>query len=57
MLMRVFADLPNLQASVAPPATIPPEVMLISYRPDLVFYNTTTKSIAFHLSFGFHTPS
>ena len=40
--IHVFADLPNLQASVSPPATIPPEVMPTSYRPDLVFYNTTT---------------
>jgi len=44
--IQVFVDLPNLQASVSPPATIPPEVMLTSYRPDLVFYNTATNSIA-----------
>jgi len=44
--IKVFADLPNLQASVSPPTTIPPEVMLTSYCPDLVFYNTATKSIA-----------
>ena len=44
--IQVFADLPNLQASVSPPATIPPEVMLTYYRPDLVFFNTATKSIA-----------
>ena len=44
--IQVFADLPNLQASVSPPATVPPEVMLTSYRPDLVFYNTDTNSIA-----------
>ena len=44
--IQVFVDLPNLQASVSPPATIPPEVMVTSYRPDLVFYNTATNSIA-----------
>ena len=44
--IQVFADLPNLQASVSPPATIPPEVMLTSYRPDFVFYNNATQSIA-----------
>jgi len=44
--IKVFADLPNLQASVSPLATLPPEVMLTSYRPDLVFHNTATKSIA-----------
>jgi len=32
--------------SVASPATIPPEMMLTSYCPDLVFYNTATNSIA-----------
>ena len=44
--IQVFVDLPNLQASVSPPATIPPDVMVTSYRPDLVFYNTATNSIA-----------
>ena len=44
--IQVFVDLPNLQASVSPPATIPPEVMVTSYRSDLVFYNTATNSIA-----------
>ena len=44
--IQVFVDLPNLQASVSPPATIPPEVMVTSYRPDLVFYNTATNPIA-----------
>jgi len=46
LISLVFADLPNLQASVSPPATISSEVMLTSYHPDLVFYNTATKSIA-----------
>jgi len=41
--IQVFADLPNLQASVSPPAIIP---MLTSYCPDLVFYNTATNSVA-----------
>ena len=44
--VQVFVDLPNLQASVSLPATIPPEVMVTSYCPDLVFYNTATNSIA-----------
>jgi len=51
--IQVFA-VPNLQ--VSPPATIPPEVMLTSYRPDLVFYNTATNSIAL-LELTFHTLS
>ena len=36
----------ELASNVSPPATIPPEVMVTSYRPDLVFYNTATNSIA-----------
>jgi len=43
--IQVFVDLPTLQASVSPPVTIPTEVLLTSYRPDLVFYNTATNSI------------
>ena len=44
--IQVFADIPTLQASLSPLATIPPAVLVTSYRPDLVFYNAITNSIA-----------
>ena len=33
---KIFADLPGLRATESPPATMPQEVTITSYRPDLV---------------------
>ena len=43
--IRVYADLPNLQASESPPSTIPPNVIVTPFRPDIVIHNTITSSL------------
>ena len=42
----MFADLPNFYANDAPQATIPSDLLITSYRPDIVIYNTKCPSIA-----------
>ena len=34
--VKVYADLDNMRAEINPPATIPPNVLIISLRPDIV---------------------
>jgi len=41
-----FADLQCLQASEATQATIPSTLLIISYRPDIVVYNSEKCSVA-----------
>ncbi|XP_065883967.1 uncharacterized protein [Dysidea avara] len=43
--IRVYADLPNLRASESPPSTLPPNVIVTPFRPDIVIHNTVTSSI------------
>jgi len=40
-----LCDLPNLQASESPPSTIPPNVMVTPFRPDIAIHNTITSSL------------
>ena len=35
--ISVYADLPGMRASDSPQATIPPSLLITSYRPDIVF--------------------
>ena len=44
--IQVFADLNNHQACEAPQATVPTQILIISYRPDIVIYNSQVHSIA-----------
>ena len=41
----VYADLPNFRASGSPPSTIPTDLMVTPYRPDIVIHNTATSSL------------
>ena len=43
--IRVYADLPNLQASESPLSTIPTGVMVTPFRPDIVIHNTIASSL------------
>ena len=42
----VYADLPGRRASDSPQATIPPSLLITSYRPDVVIHNRRSNSIA-----------
>ena len=44
--IHVYADLPGLRASEGPQATIPSNLLITSYRPDIVVYNSETSSVA-----------
>ena len=44
--ISLYADLPGLRASDCPQSTIPPSVLVTSYRPDLVIYNRSSNSVA-----------
>ena len=41
----LYADLPGMWASDCPQATIPPSLLITSYRTDLVIYNKNNNSI------------
>ena len=43
--VKVYADLPNFFANDAPQATILSDLLITSYRPDIVIYNTQYPSI------------
>ena len=42
----MYAVLPGLRASEGPKATIPSNLLITSYRPDIVVYNSETSSVA-----------
>ena len=47
--IHVYADLPGLQASEGPQATTvytPSNLLITSYRPDIVVYNSEASSVA-----------
>ena len=44
--IHVYAGLLGMHASVSPQVTIPPTLLVIFYRPDIVIYNESTNSIA-----------
>ena len=44
--IQVFADLNNHQACEAPQATVLTQILITSYRPDIVIYNSQVYSIA-----------
>ena len=41
-----ISDLPGMCASDSPQVTIPPSLLITSYRPDVVFYNESSNSVA-----------
>jgi len=43
--VKVYADLPNFYANNAPQTTIPADVLVTPYRPDIVIFNTKCQSI------------
>jgi len=43
--IQVFADLNNHRACEAPQATVPTQILITSYRPDIVIYNSQVHSI------------
>jgi len=45
--IQVYADLPGLRASEGPQATVPSDLLITTYRPDIVIYNSEASSIAF----------
>ena len=44
--VSVYADLPGLRASDSPQATVPPTLLVTSYRPDIVLYNKSSNLVA-----------
>ena len=44
--IHVYADLPGMRASESPQGTIPPSLIITSYRPDIVIYNETCNLVA-----------
>ena len=44
--VQVFADLPNFHADHCPQSTIPSSLLITSYRPDIVLYNSQASSVA-----------
>ena len=44
--VKVYADLPNFRSCESPPATVPTDVMVTAYRPDIVIYNSNTSAVA-----------
>jgi len=44
-VVSLYADLPGMRASDYPQSTIPPSLLIISYRSDLVIYNQETNSL------------
>jgi len=56
--VKVYADLPNFFANDAPQATIPLDLLITSYRPDIVIYNTRVPiyhPTGINLPSGFHS--
>ena len=51
----LYADLPNLRASDNPPATIPPEILVTSARPDIVIVNSNS-IIIIELTIPYNSP-
>ena len=45
-MVSVYADLPGMRASDSPQTTIPPSLLIIPYRPDIVIYNQINNSVA-----------
>ena len=43
--IHVYADLPGMRASEAPPSTIPTSLMVTPYRPDIVLYSEITHTV------------
>ncbi|XP_065884075.1 uncharacterized protein [Dysidea avara] len=43
--VKVFADIPNFHADNSPQSTIPMSLLITSYRPDIVIYNSQSSSI------------
>ena len=43
--VKVHADLPNFYANVAPQTTIPTDLLITSYRLDIVIHNTQVPSV------------
>ena len=43
--VEVFADIPNFHADNSPQSTIPMSLLITSYRPDIVIYNSQSSSI------------
>ena len=46
ILPFVNADLPNFRSYESPPATVPTDVMVTTYHPDIVIYNSNTSAVA-----------
>ena len=44
--VQVFADLPNFHANHCPQSTIPSSLLITSYHPDIVLYNSQSSSVA-----------
>ena len=44
--IHVYADLTGLRASEGPQATVPSNLLITSYRPDIVVYNSEASSVA-----------
>ena len=44
--VQVFADLPNFHANHCPQSTISSSLLITSYRPDIVLYNSQSSSVA-----------
>ena len=44
--MCLHADLPGLRASKGPQVTIPSNLLITSYKPDIVVYNSEASSVA-----------
>ena len=44
-MVSVYADFPRLRASDYPQATIPPFLLIIPYRSDIVLYNEKSSSV------------
>jgi len=43
--VKVYADLHNFYANDAPLTTIPTDLLITSYRPDIVIHNTQVPSV------------
>ena len=43
--VKVYADLPGFYANISPQTTIPSNILVTSYRPDIVLFNTKCHSI------------
>ena len=45
--IKVYADLPNFYANDSPQTTIPTDLLITSYRPDIAICNTLCLSVTF----------